>query len=114
VGLFWNIKSGGDAALRRTETLLRDHFEGLVVTKYEGTVGQISKKLTPAAIEKIAGEVTRSSEAPLTADRVHRGLSTICLSSSVEVFHPLATRPKPSFMTHIEAPRLLVIAASLL
>jgi len=54
VGLYWNIKSGGDAALDRVEERLKERFPGIVTSRHIGSVGFMMRHLTPEDAEKIA------------------------------------------------------------
>lgn len=57
VGLYWNMKAGGDAALDRTEALLRARFPGVAVRRYTGSVGWLMRHLTAEDADRIASEV---------------------------------------------------------
>src|SRR2546425_10610600 len=39
IGLYWNIKAGGEYALDRTEQLLREKFPGVTFKRYNGSGG---------------------------------------------------------------------------
>lgn len=54
VGLYWNIKSGGDAALDRVEALLKERFPGIETSRHIGSVGFMMRHLTPGDAEKMA------------------------------------------------------------
>ena len=54
VGLYWNIKSGGDAALDRVEALLKERFSGITTRRHMGSVGFMMRHLTPGDAERIA------------------------------------------------------------
>lgn len=54
VGLYWNIKSGGDAALDRVEALLKERFSGIKTSRHMGSVGFMMRHLTPGDAERIA------------------------------------------------------------
>jgi hypothetical protein len=54
VGLYWNIKSGGDVALDRVEEVLKERFPGITTSRHIGSVGFIMRHLTPDDAEKIA------------------------------------------------------------
>jgi hypothetical protein len=56
VGLYWNMKSGGDLALDRIETLLKERFRGIAANRYIGSVGFMMRHLTPGDAERIARE----------------------------------------------------------
>lgn len=54
VGLYWNIKSGGDVALDRVEEVLKERFPGITTSRHIGSVGFMMRHLTPDDAEKIA------------------------------------------------------------
>ncbi len=56
IGLYWNMKSGGDLALDRTEELLKERFPGVMVSRYIGSVGFLMRHLTPEDADRIARE----------------------------------------------------------
>ena len=57
VGLYWNMKAGGDAALDRTEARLRERFPETTFRRYTGSVGFIMRHATPEDADRIASEV---------------------------------------------------------
>ena len=57
LGLYWNMKAGGDAALDRTEALLREKFAGTTFRRYTGSVGWLMRHCTAEDAERIASEV---------------------------------------------------------
>jgi hypothetical protein len=57
VGLYWNMKAGGDHALDRTEELLRARFPGVRFRRYTGSVGWLMRHCTPEDADRIASEV---------------------------------------------------------
>ena len=57
VGLYWNMKSGGDAALDETERLLRERFPDIRFRRYTGSVGFIMRHATADDADRIASEV---------------------------------------------------------
>ncbi len=57
IGLYWNMKAGGDAALDETERLLRARFPGARFRRYIGSVGFIMRHLTAEDADRIASEV---------------------------------------------------------
>ena len=57
VGLYWNMKAGGDAALDRTEQRLRERYPGLRFRRYTGSVGFIMRHATADDADRIASEV---------------------------------------------------------
>lgn len=56
IGLYWNLKTGGDLALRRVEELLQARFPGARFAYYQGEVGHMMRHLTPAGADRIARE----------------------------------------------------------
>lgn len=57
IGLYWNMKAGGDVALAATEELLGRSHPGVACSHHQGTLGHFVRNLTPAAIEEIASQV---------------------------------------------------------
>jgi hypothetical protein len=57
VGLYWNMKSGGDAALDRAEQRLTEHFPGIRFRRYTGSVGFIMRHATADDADRMASEV---------------------------------------------------------
>lgn len=57
VGLYWNIKAGGDHALDRTEQRLGERFPGIRFRRYTGSVGWLMRHCTAEDCDRIAAEV---------------------------------------------------------
>jgi hypothetical protein len=57
VGLYWNMKAGGDHALDRAERRLRETFPGLRFKRYTGSVGWLMRHCTAEDADRIASEV---------------------------------------------------------
>jgi hypothetical protein len=57
VGLYWNMKAGGDAALDRTQELLARRFPGVRFRRYTGSVGWLMRHLTAEDADRMAAEV---------------------------------------------------------
>jgi hypothetical protein len=57
IGLYWNMKAGGDAALDRTEELLGARFPGARFRRYTGSVGWLMRHCTAEDSDRIASEV---------------------------------------------------------
>jgi hypothetical protein len=57
IGLYWNMKAGGDAALDRTEQLIRDRFPSTRFKRYTGSVGWLMRHCTAEDADRIASEV---------------------------------------------------------
>lgn len=57
VGLYWNMKAGGDAALDRVEQLLQERYGGVRVRRYTGSVGWLMRHLTAEDADRMAAEV---------------------------------------------------------
>ncbi len=56
IGLYWNLKSGGDHALTRAAELLSQRFPGAAFRRYWGEVGSLFRMATAADVERIAAE----------------------------------------------------------
>jgi len=56
IGLYWNHKAGGDAALKRVIELLRGRFPGLATRSYVGSVGGSNRFVTKDDVKKISQE----------------------------------------------------------
>ena len=56
VGLYWNMKSGGDVALDRIEALLKERYPGITAQRYIGSVGFMMRHLTPEDAKIISQE----------------------------------------------------------
>ncbi len=57
LGLYWNIKAGGDAALDKTEELLRARYPKTKFKRYTGSVGWLMRHCTAEDADRIASEV---------------------------------------------------------
>jgi hypothetical protein len=57
IGLYWNMKAGGDAALDRAEQLLLARFPGAKFRRYTGSVGWLMRHCTAEDADRIASEV---------------------------------------------------------
>ncbi|MCS7207549.1 MAG: hypothetical protein NZ951_06430 [Dehalococcoidia bacterium] len=57
IGLYWNIKAGGDVALEHTRALLEKRFPGARFSFYPGDVGFMIRHMTPRLADRIAREV---------------------------------------------------------
>lgn len=56
IGLYWNMKSGGDHALDRVEELVRGRYASAHFARYEGASGGIIRMMTAAQADQIAKE----------------------------------------------------------
>ena len=56
IGLYWNFKAGGDAALKRAGELLKARYAGLETKLYVGSIGGSNHFVTKEDAKKIAGE----------------------------------------------------------
>ena len=56
VGLYWNLKAGGDHALTRAAELLGRRYPGATFRRYWGEVGSLFRMATPADVERMAAE----------------------------------------------------------
>jgi|HubBroStandDraft_4_1064222.scaffolds.fasta_scaffold347260_2 hypothetical protein len=54
IGLYWNIKAGGDAALDQVERLLGQRYQDVSFVRLVGSIGSTVRHLTPADTDKIA------------------------------------------------------------
>jgi hypothetical protein len=57
IGLYWNMKAGGDAALDRIADRLRARWPDLRFRRYTGSVGWLMRHCTPEDADRIASEV---------------------------------------------------------
>jgi hypothetical protein len=57
LGLYWNMKAGGDFALDRTEQRLAERFPGVRFRRYTGSVGWLMRHCTAEDADRIASEV---------------------------------------------------------
>jgi hypothetical protein len=56
IGLYWNLKAGGDHALTRAAELLGPRYPGVTFRRYWGEVGSLFRMATPADVERMAAE----------------------------------------------------------
>jgi hypothetical protein len=56
IGLYWNMKAGGDLALARTAELLGERYPGLRFRSFQGAVGQNIKHVRTEDADRIARE----------------------------------------------------------
>jgi hypothetical protein len=56
VGLYWNFKAGGDAAIKRTDELLKARFPRLETKSYVGSIGGANRFVTKDDVQKISQE----------------------------------------------------------
>lgn len=56
VGLYWNMKAGGDIALGRAQELLQKRYPTARFTEYIGSVGHVMRHCTSADADRIAKE----------------------------------------------------------
>ncbi len=54
VGLYWNIKAGGDKALDRTEIALRARYPDARFVRLLGSIGSTVRHITPKDADRIA------------------------------------------------------------
>lgn len=57
VGLYWNMKAGGDAALDRAEQRLSERYPGIRFRRYTGSVGFVMRHATADDADRMASEV---------------------------------------------------------
>lgn len=58
IGLYWNLKSGGDIALQHAGELIKQRFPGIETKMYVGSVGSTHRMATKDDIRKMAEECT--------------------------------------------------------
>jgi hypothetical protein len=56
IGLYWNFKAGGDAALKRAGELLKSRFPDLDAKIYTGSIGGSNHFVTTDDAKRIAQE----------------------------------------------------------
>ncbi|HAL48555.1 MAG: hypothetical protein FI707_10660 [SAR202 cluster bacterium] len=56
IGLYWNMKSGGDTALERTAKLLEERYPDTEFKQYIGSVGAVIRHATDEDIEQVVDE----------------------------------------------------------
>lgn len=54
VGLYWNMKGGGDVALQRIATVLGAKYPTATFSHHQGDVGAMTRRVTKAAADRIA------------------------------------------------------------
>ncbi len=57
IGLYWNMKAGGDVALSRIRERLQERYPGASFAEYQGSVGGLMRHCTAADSDRIAKEV---------------------------------------------------------
>ena len=56
IGLYWNLKPGGNAALARAGELLKARYAGLEIKSYVGSVGAANRFVTQDDVKGMAQE----------------------------------------------------------
>lgn len=56
IGLYWNMKAGGDVALERTQQLLQQRYPDATFANYRGSVGWMMRHVTEGDARKVAAE----------------------------------------------------------
>jgi hypothetical protein len=56
IGLYWNYKPGGDAALKRVAERLKARYAGIETRTYEGSMGSDTRRLTTEGLNRMAAE----------------------------------------------------------
>lgn len=56
IGLYWNLKPGGDVALKRAGELLKSRYAGLETKVYVGSIGAANRFTTKEDIKRIMAE----------------------------------------------------------
>jgi hypothetical protein len=57
IGLYWNMKAGGDAALDQMERMLGARCAGTTFRRYRGSVGFLMRHATAEDADRMAAEV---------------------------------------------------------
>ena len=57
IGLYWNLKPGGNIGLDRVESRLRERFATTEFVRFEGSVGASVRHLTPKDADRVASQV---------------------------------------------------------
>ncbi|MBU6424313.1 MAG: hypothetical protein KGJ98_09735 [Chloroflexota bacterium] len=56
IGLFWNMKPGGDVALEETERILRGRYPRAQVRYYKGDIGSLVRHITYGFADTVSKE----------------------------------------------------------
>jgi hypothetical protein len=56
IGLYWNLKPGGDSALKRAGELLKSRFPSIETTIYVGSIGAANRFMTKDDVKRIMKE----------------------------------------------------------
>jgi hypothetical protein len=56
IGLYWNMKAGGDVALQRVEELLGKKYPTARFTHYLGDIGAMTRRMTKGFVDTVAAE----------------------------------------------------------
>ena len=56
IGLYWNFKGGGDAALKRTGELLKAKYPDVETRSYVGSIGGSTRRITKDDVKRITEE----------------------------------------------------------
>ena len=56
IGLYWNLKAGGDHALARAAEFLGQRLPGATFKRYWGEVGSLFRMATAGDVQRIAAE----------------------------------------------------------
>jgi hypothetical protein len=57
IGLYWNLKAGGNFALDRIEQVLGERYPAATFTRHHGSVGWIMRHATPEDVATISADV---------------------------------------------------------
>lgn len=57
IGLYWNMKGGGDVALQRIAETLSARYPGIAFSFHQGDIGAMTRRVTKGAADKIASSV---------------------------------------------------------
>jgi hypothetical protein len=56
IGLYWNLKPGGDAALKRAAELLKSRYPKMETKMYVGSIGAQNRFMTKEDVKRITAE----------------------------------------------------------
>lgn len=57
IGLYWNMKPGGNIGLDRVEARLRERYPSTEFVRFQGSVGASVRHLTPKDADTVASQV---------------------------------------------------------
>ncbi|MDE3100615.1 MAG: hypothetical protein KGJ98_00105 [Chloroflexota bacterium] len=57
IGLYWNLKPGGNIGLDRVESRLRERYPSAEFRRFQGSIGATVRHLTPKDADTVASQV---------------------------------------------------------